>query len=212
MRPPDRVSQAAKELFGADMPLVGRYVDILISRGIEWGVIGPREADRIWDRHVLNSVAVAHLIGAADSVVDVGSGAGLPGIPLAILRPDLSVTCVEPLQRRAAFLELAVEELGLGDRVSVVRARAEELAGPGHLRYATVASRALAPLGRLIGWCAPLMAVGGQIMAIKGRSAAEELNRDRPVLDRWSLTATVIPCPVAGSDEPTYAMVATSCA
>ena len=121
------VEQAVlEEVFGDGLEVITRYVDILANRGIDWGLLGPREADRLWDRHVLNSVAVASLIPAEASVVDVGSGAGLPGIPLAIARPDLSVVLLESLLRRVTFLADVVAELGLGDRVRVVRGRAEE--------------------------------------------------------------------------------------
>ncbi len=155
---------ARAELFGAGAEAIRQYVDILASRGIDWGVIGPREGERLWERHILNSIAGASLFPEGATVVDVGSGAGLPGIPLAILRPDLRVTLLESLLRRANFLDLAVEELGLADRVRVVRARAEE----HRERYAVVASRAVAPLPRLVGWCAPLMTGGGKILALKG--------------------------------------------
>ncbi|HJE50579.1 MAG TPA: class I SAM-dependent methyltransferase, partial [Tessaracoccus flavescens] len=114
----ERYPSAAKEL--------NQYVDILISRGIEWGLMGPREGDKMWQRHVANSVALADAVPMGVEVADVGSGAGLPGLPLAMIRPDLRVTLIEPLQRRVAFLELAVEELELGDRAEVVRGRAEE--------------------------------------------------------------------------------------
>ena len=114
----------AGDLFGADVDTASAYAHLLASRGVEWGLIGPREVDRIWERHVLNSVAVSALVPEDATVVDVGSGAGLPGIPLAIARPDLRVTLLEPLQRRATFLVEVVDELGLGDRVRVIRGRA----------------------------------------------------------------------------------------
>ena len=162
---------AAEDVFGPHYESASRYVDILSGRGIEWGLIGPREGDRLWDRHVLNSAALADLIAEGSTVADVGSGAGLPGIPLAILRPDLQVALVEPLLRRSTFLAQAVDELELTDRVTVVRARAED----HRQRYDVVASRALAPLDRLITWCDPLRSPGGLILALKGRSAVDEL-------------------------------------
>jgi 16S rRNA (guanine527-N7)-methyltransferase len=134
-------------------------------------LLGPREAERVWDRHILNSAALSSLIADEPSVADVGSGAGLPGIPLAILRPDLRVTLIEPLLRRSTFLAETVEELGISDRVEVVRSRAED-----HQRsYDVVVARALAPLDRLIGWCNPLRAPRGVILAVKGRSADDEV-------------------------------------
>lgn len=197
---------AAEQVFGARMSLIRQYVDILISRGIAWGVLGPHEAPRVWDRHVFNSVAVEGQIGAG-ALADVGSGAGLPGVPLAVLRPDLHVTLIEPLLRRATFLEHVVTELGLADQVAVVRSRAEDLAGPGSSRYPTVTCRALAPIERLVRWCWPLVAPGGRIVAIKGRSAADEVERDRQALVSLDLRASVEVCPAPGSSDPTYAVV-----
>jgi 16S rRNA (guanine527-N7)-methyltransferase len=199
------VPPAVAELFGDSLGTIGRYVDILASRGIDWGLIGPREGHRLWDRHVLNSVAAAGLVPEGVTVVDVGSGAGLPGIPLAVLRPDLRVTLLESLQRRVAFLELAVTELGLSDRVRVIRGRAEE----HRERYDVVVSRAVAPLPRLLGWCAPLVASGGRLVALKGSSARVELEAARVDLRRAGFTGEVVECPVTGTDEVTWAIVAT---
>ena len=156
--------------------LAARYVHLLATAGVERGLVGPRETDRLWERHVFNSAALADLVPADASVVDVGSGAGLPGIPLALRRPDLRVTLLEPLLRRATFLAEAVEDLDLVDRVQVVRARAED----HRQTYDAVASRALAPLPRLLGWCLPLTARGGSVLALKGRTAPEEVAERTP--------------------------------
>lgn len=188
-----------EELFGVQTESIGRYVDILATRGIGWGLIGPREKDRLWDRHVFNSVAPAELLPNGAAVVDVGSGAGLPGIPLALLRPDLAVTLVEPLLRRATFLNQAVDELSLHDRVRVVRARAED----HRVRYDVVVSRALAPLPRLLTWCEPLRRDGGSIVALKGRSAADELAEAGRELDRRGLVGEVLTVRAHPSVEPT---------
>jgi 16S rRNA (guanine527-N7)-methyltransferase len=190
---------AAEEVFGPEYPTAKRYVDILSSRGIEWGLIGPREKDRLWDRHVLNSVAPAELLPQAATVADVGSGAGLPGIPLALLRPDLVVTLVEPLLRRTNFLSETVDELGLSDRVTVVRGRAED----HDVRYDVVVSRALAPLPRLLAWCEPLRRKDGSIVAIKGQSAADELADARKDLVRRGLVGEVLTVRAHPSVEPT---------
>lgn len=171
----------------------------MATRGIDWGLIGPRESDRLWDRHVLNSVAPAELLPEGATVADVGSGAGLPGIPLALLRPDLRVVLVEPLLRRATFLEQAVEELGLGDRVEVVRSRAEDHNG----RYDVVLSRALAPLPRLISWCDPLRQPDGVIVALKGRTAPDELAAARRDLERRGLVGEVLTVRAHPAVEPT---------
>ena len=190
------------ELFGDGSESIQRYVDILLDRGISWGLIGPREGDRLWDRHVLNSVAISPLIPEGAGVVDVGSGAGLPGIPLAILRPDVSVTLLDSLARRSEFLRLAVDELELADRVSVVRARAEELRG----QYDVVVSRAVAPLSRLAGWCAPLMARRGRIVALKGESASTELREAAAVVRKLGLVGEVKELEVPVTAEVTWAV------
>ena len=197
---------APRSVFGDSFGTASQYVDILTTRGIEWGLLGPREVDRVWDRHVLNSVAVAPLVPSGASVVDVGSGAGLPGIPLAILRPDLQVTLLEPLQRRYNFLTLAVAELDLDDRVTVVRGRAED---HGH-RYDVVTCRAVAPLPRLLTWCAPLIGPGGRLVALKGSSAAEEIDAAGRELARFRLHARLEQLPVPGGADTTWAVVASS--
>jgi 16S rRNA (guanine527-N7)-methyltransferase len=179
---------AAQEVYGTQYPLVSRYVDILTSTAVEWGLIGPREADRMWDRHILNCAALSGLIGNGSSVADLGSGAGLPGIPLALLRPDLRITLIEPLLRRSTFLTETIEKLAIADRVQVVRARAED----HHQSYDVVVARAVAPLDRLIGWCNPLRASGGIILALKGQSAADEVTAAKRQLQAARLDAEVL--------------------
>jgi 16S rRNA (guanine527-N7)-methyltransferase len=190
------VDQEFADFFGDGSEAIKRYVDILLDRGIAWGLIGPREGDRLWERHVLNSVAGAALIPERSTVVDVGSGAGLPGIPLAVLRPDLMVTLLDPLERRSAFLELVVGELGLGERVRVVRGRAEE----HREQYQAVVSRAVAPLPKLLGWCAPLRSEHGSVLALKGVSATAELGEAGTTLKKLGLVGRVheLAVPVAG--------------
>jgi 16S rRNA (guanine527-N7)-methyltransferase len=167
----------AAAVFGERLDVARRYVDALATDGVLRGLIGPREPARLWTRHVLNSAAAASLIDAGASVVDIGSGAGLPGIPLAIARGDLSVTLVEPLERRVTFLLEVIDALGLS-WCRVVRGRADEVvADCGGADVVT--SRAVAPLHRLAAWSAPLARDGGVVLALKGASAAEELQRDR---------------------------------
>jgi len=178
----------AREVFGEQFPLINRYVDILGSTGVEWGLLGPRETDRLWDRHILNSAALSGLIARGSSVVDVGSGAGLPGIPLALLRPDLRVTLLEPLLRRATFLTQTVEELRIANRAKVIRSRAED----HHGNYDVVTSRAVAPLDRLVGWCNPLRARRGMILALKGSSVADEVAAATRRLESANLKVEVI--------------------
>lgn len=175
------------------------YVDILLDRGITYGLIGPREADRIWDRHLLNSLALADLIPEGSSVVDVGSGAGLPGIPLAVARPDLTVTLLDSMLRRTAFLTSVVDELGLGGRVRVVRSRAED-----HLEvYDVVVARALAPLERLLRWCRPMLGSHGILLALKGQSADAELAAARSWLVAHRLSADLLNVRATPDAEPT---------
>lgn len=184
----------AKRIYGDGYEAINRYVDILRGRGIAWGILGPREAGRLWDRHILNSAAIADLIPSGARFADVGTGAGLPGLPLVLLRPDLQLTCIEPLLRRVTFLTETVAELGLEQRVSIVRSRAEDFPTEHRRQFDTVTCRALAPLGRLADWCAPLLTREGVIVAIKGRTAHEELARDEAHLHSLGLTATVHQC------------------
>jgi 16S rRNA (guanine527-N7)-methyltransferase len=169
------VPPEARAAFGPAVDAAIEYARLLATEGTVRGLIGPREVPRLWDRHLLNSAAIASLVPAGARVVDVGSGAGLPGIPLALARPDLTVTLLEPLARRVAFLTECVDRLGL-ERVTVVRGRAEE--GPIRRELGgadVVTARAVAPLDKLAGWCLPLLRPGGLLLAMKGSTAAEEL-------------------------------------
>lgn len=174
----DVVDQAvAERVFGDRLPLARRYAEHLVTTGVERGLIGPREAPRIWDRHVLNCAVVAELVPDGARLVDVGSGAGLPGIPLALARPDLQVALVEPLARRVDWLVEVVADLGLDVRVD--RGRVEETAVRRRWEGAdVVTARAVAPLHRLAGWALPLLRTGGRLLAVKGASAPEEIARD----------------------------------
>ena len=149
------------------------FAGLLADDGVVRGLIGPREVPRLWERHLLNCAALAAAVGRDRTVADVGSGAGLPGLALAIVRPDLRISLVEPLLRRTTFLTEAVAALGLAPRVEVVRARAEELHGAR--QFDVVTSRAVAPVERLLSWCAPLVVAGGEVVAMKGSSAEDEI-------------------------------------
>ena len=172
---------AASAIFGSRIYIAQRYAELLASAGVERGLLGPREVSRMWDRHLLNSAAVGELLDSGDRVVDIGSGAGLPGIPLAIARPDLQVVLLEPLLRRSEFLNEAVAELGLA--VEVVRGRAEE---PWvRERYGgrdAAVSRAVAALDKLTKWSMPLLRPGGRMVAIKGERALDEVQAHRRVM------------------------------
>lgn len=172
---------AAGAIFGAGLAGAIGYVDLLRKHGSERGLIGPREMDRLWERHVLNSAVVAELIPNGARVVDVGSGAGLPGVPIALARPDLTIVLVEPMERRVLWLEEVRQELGL--EFEVIRGRAEEKEVRRRLGVCDVATaRAVAPLARLTDWCLPLVREGGRVLAIKGASAQDEIERDRSAI------------------------------
>lgn len=165
-------SAAAGVLFGDRLPLAQAYAERLAGAGVERGLLGPREAARLWERHLDNCAVVGALLPAGSRVVDLGSGAGLPGVVLAIVRPDVHFVLVEPLARRAAFLTETVAELGLPN-AEVRRARAEEL--HGQVRCDVVTARAVAPLDRLASWSLPLLVPGGTLLALKGITAADEI-------------------------------------
>ena len=172
-------------LFGDGIDQARRYVGMLVGDGVIRGLIGPREPSRIWTRHVLNCAVVAPLLPSAARVVDVGSGAGLPGIPWAIARPDCTFVLVEPLERRAIFLAEAIAALGLTN-TRVVRGRAEDVIDDCG-QADVVTSRAVAPLAKLARWSAPLVRHGGEIIAVKGAGAASEIQRDSGPLSRLGL-------------------------
>ena len=168
-------------MFGDALETASTFAEILASDGVLRGLIGPRETPRLWDRHLLNCAAVAELLPDRGELVDIGSGAGLPGIVLAMLRPGVRVVLLEAMLRRTVFLEDCLTRLELPN-VTVVRGRAEELAGTMNADIAT--ARAVAPLDRLAGWAAGLLRPGGQLLAIKGQSAEQELAAARPALSR----------------------------
>jgi 16S rRNA (guanine527-N7)-methyltransferase len=192
---------SSSSLFGDRLDLAASFAALLVTEGVTRGLIGPREAPRIWERHLDNCAVLSEKIDMGASVVDVGSGAGLPGIVLAVVRPDLHITLVEPLARRTAFLTEAVTELGLSSAVTVVRGRAEEV----RLEPAdVVTARAVAPLDRLARWCLPLAAVGGRVVAMKGSSAAAEVSEHAAEIGRLGGAAPVVSqCGVGVIDPPT---------
>ncbi|MGI8760920.1 MAG: 16S rRNA (guanine(527)-N(7))-methyltransferase RsmG [Jatrophihabitantaceae bacterium] len=199
----------ARAVFGERVELAERYATLLTGDAVTRGLLGPREPERIWERHLLNCAVLSELLPPNARLVDVGSGAGLPGLAVAIRRPDLRVELVEPAQRRVEFLSGVIDTLGLADAVRVVRGRAEE---PG-LRAAVgdaawVTARAVAPLDRLVGWCLPLLQAGGHLLAMKGTTAEVELGRYRAAIERaGGRDAEVVACGASELSQPTLVVV-----
>lgn len=182
--------EQAPEVFGDRFADAVRYAELLAEAGVQRGLIGPREVPRLWERHLLNCAVLSEAVPEGVSVCDVGSGAGLPGIPLALVRDDLKITLLEPLLRRTNFLTEVVELLGL-DHVTVVRGRAEEVMGklpPVHV----VTARAVAPLDRLAAWGIPLLRPYGEMLALKGDTAEEELKSASSALTKLGAVETSI--------------------
>ncbi|MFJ3306049.1 16S rRNA (guanine(527)-N(7))-methyltransferase RsmG [Streptomyces sp. NPDC086549] len=182
--------EKAREVFGDRFADAVRYAELLAEAGVQRGLIGPREVPRLWERHLLNCAVLSEVVPEGVTVCDVGSGAGLPGIPLALVRDDLKITLLEPLLRRTNFLTEVVELLGL-DHVTVVRGRAEEVMGklqPVHV----VTARAVAPLDRLATWGIPLLRPYGEMLALKGDTAEEELKSAATALSKLGAVATSV--------------------
>jgi 16S rRNA (guanine527-N7)-methyltransferase len=199
---------AAETLFGSRLDRAQRYAETLAGAGVERGLLGPREVDRVWDRHLLNSAAIAELLDAGSRIADIGSGAGLPGIPLALARPDLQLTLIEPLLRRSEFLLEVVDDLDL--EITIVRGRAEdrsvrEQAG----EMDAVVSRAVASLDKLTKWSLPLLRRDGRMVAIKGERAEEEIRKHRRVMaSLGAVDVRVMRCGGDYLDPPATAVVA----
>ena len=202
--PPD----IATAIFGDRLGLAQRYAELLVGIGVDWGILGPHEIDRLWERHLLNCGVVAELLEPGDRVADIGSGAGLPGLPLAIAKPGLRIVLIESLLRRTEFLRTAVAELGLD--VEVVRGRAEDPAVRQSVggRDAVV-SRAVAPLDKVTRWSLGLLRPGGRMLAVKGERAPDELREHRRVMTGLGATdARVVECGVSYLSPPTTVVVA----
>lgn len=179
-RPAEAELAAVEHYFGDRAELAQRYVGHLASSGIERGLLGPREIPRLWSRHVLNCAAVAAAIPQGALVADIGSGAGLPGIVLALARPDLMMVLVEPLERRCQWLDEVVSDLGLESRVDVVRARAEQMVG--QIDADVVTARAVTALRTLVPLTLPLIQGRGELVALKGRSAELEIEKAQKII------------------------------
>ena len=181
--------QAAEAIFGDRLDLAKRYVDHLATSGTERGLIGPREIPRLWSRHVLNCAVIESQIARDSHVADVGSGAGLPGLCLAIARPDLELTLIEPLERRVIWLQEVVDDLGLTN-VTVMRTRAE--LAVGMVDADVVTARAVSAMSNLAGLTIPLLAGKGEVVAIKGRSAGEEIAKAAKVIRKLGGVSTSV--------------------
>jgi 16S rRNA (guanine527-N7)-methyltransferase len=205
------VPPGAAELFGPCLAAAARYVELLGTEGVLRGLMGPRESDRLWDRHVMNSAVVAEVVPYGADVVDVGSGAGLPGVPLALVRPDVRVTLLEPMQRRCVFLDEVVEELGLTGRVRVVRGRAPDAgagARAGGFASDVAVARAVAPLPQLARLLPPMVRPGGLMAALRGSKVDDELAAARGDLEaRGWRDIGVSRCGVGRLDEPTRVLL-----
>jgi 16S rRNA (guanine527-N7)-methyltransferase len=199
---------AAQVVFGERVGLAHRYADLLAGPGVERGLIGPREVDRLWERHIFNSAAVAELIEPGARILDIGSGAGLPGLPIAIARPDVRVTLIEPMLRRTEFLEETVSALGLP--IEIVRGRAEEPGVRSRVGGAdVVVSRAVASLDKLTRWSLPLLRPGGRMLAMKGERAEDEVIEGRRGMTTLGATdVRVVRCGESYSDPPVTVVIA----
>ncbi|MGO1320076.1 MAG: 16S rRNA (guanine(527)-N(7))-methyltransferase RsmG [Galactobacter sp.] len=201
-RPSGTEFEAVQHYFGDRADLAQRYVGHLVSTGIEWGLVGPREIPRIWGRHVLNCAALVEVIPEGALVADVGSGAGLPGLVLALARPDLMMILIEPLERRCQWLDMVVEDLGLGDRVDVVKARAEQVVET--IDADIVTARAVKALKTLVPLTLPLIHGHGELLALKGRSAQDEIEKAAKIIRKHKgRDASVLTLGAEVLEEPT---------
>jgi 16S rRNA (guanine527-N7)-methyltransferase len=186
-------TQSQEQALGPGFTQLTKFADILVQDGVRLGLIGPREVERIWDRHILNCAAPTELIEDGQSIIDIGSGAGLPGIVLAILKSNSKVTLIEPMQRRTDFLTQVKADLGLTN-VEIIRGRAEGQKVTAQI----VTSRAVAPLDKLLVWSWPLVQKGGKVLAIKGEKAQEELENAQKVISFLKDSpATITTCGLA---------------
>ena len=207
--PPAELRLAARALFGDRLEHAHRYAQLLSDDAVRRGLIGPREAGCVWPRHIMNCAVVEELVPRDTRAVDVGSGAGLPGIPLALARPDVSVSLVEPLERRVTFLAEVVAALELDGQVRVIRGRAEsaEVRGPVG-DFDIVTARAVAPLDQLVRWALPLARPGGKLLALKGARAETELRASQKVLvSTGGVAHGIQTCGVGMVDPPTRVVV-----
>ena len=194
----EQPSQEMRELFGVAFSAAEHFADMLVAEGELRGLVGPRELPRLWSRHIVNSTAVVPFLPRRGSVADGGSGAGFPGIVVALMRPDLEVTLIETMERRVEWLELVVAELDL-DNVTIRRARAEEIKD----RYDAVTARAVANLSKLVRLTSGLLRPGGSLLALKGAKAQQEVDDAKYVIKKAKLEPAVIHEVVTPGEELT---------
>jgi 16S rRNA (guanine527-N7)-methyltransferase len=192
--------EAAEAIFGSQIEPARGYAQKLANDSDELGLLGPRELDKLWSRHILNSAVVAEMVSPGELVADVGSGAGLPGIPMAIAAPETNFVLIEPMDRRASWLQEVAQELGLSN-VEVVRARAEEIEGG---QFDVVTARAVAALDKLLRLCVPLLKPGGRVIALKGSKAPEEIEAARKLQKKLKIEGfEIVICGEKFLAEPT---------
>jgi 16S rRNA (guanine527-N7)-methyltransferase len=203
--PPEPDLALLAQVFAPDrLPVLRRYAELLATHGVTRGLIGPREVPRLWDRHLVNCGLLSPVVPEGARLADLGSGAGLPGLVLALARPDLQVTLVEPMLRRTTFLTEVCEMLGVTN-ATVRRGRAEDRADEES--FDVVTARALAPLPQLLAWALPLVAPGRALLAMKGSSAADEIRQASAELTRWGASAEILRLSVPGSSTTTVVRV-----
>jgi 16S rRNA (guanine527-N7)-methyltransferase len=191
---------AAVAIFGDQIDQARSFAQTLANDSDELGLLGPRELDKLWSRHILNSAVVAELVRPGDKVADVGSGAGLPGIPMAIARPDAEFVLIEPMERRSSWMLAVVEDLGLKN-VRVLRSRAEDVSEQD---FDIVTARAVAALDKLLKMCVPLLKPRGALIALKGSKAAEEIANSKKLEKKLSISSfEILVCGEKFLPEPT---------
>lgn len=194
----EQPSEEMREIFGLGFPAAEHFAQMLVAEGELRGLVGPRELPRLWSRHLVNSAAVGPFLPSRGTVADVGSGAGFPGIIVAIIRPDLEVSLIETMERRVAWLSDVVEELGL-DNVTIHRARAEEMKE----KYDAVTARAVANLSKLVRLTAPMLRPGASLLALKGAKADDEVRDAKYVIKKAKLLPAVVHEVVTAGDDVT---------
>lgn len=197
--------EGAADVFGTALPEIEAFAEMLEAEGELRGLIGPREIPRLWQRHLINSAVLSRYVDDGERLADIGSGAGFPGIVLALMRPQLEVHLVETMERRAIWLHHVVASLELGN-VTVHRGRVEHIHHKRH--FDVVTARAVAAIDKLARWTMPLLKADGRLVLLKGRRAAEELAAAKKVLNELGIVSSQVDeVMMPGSDDATYVVV-----